>query len=154
MLTLTLCPFHPRVTTVARKRPWSFCQNCRWQVTSKHAYTLDPMKSEWANYAAVQAECGNLSGTSSQATCQGTLSHSYLSSLSHCRLILALTVQFVCGSLSPLQKKKKKCRQAIHGQILFQRSLQVSKKPPVTYANFQQRQLLVHDYRQANVHLL
>ena len=28
---------------------------CRWQVTHKHAYTLDPMKSEWAGYATVQA---------------------------------------------------------------------------------------------------
>ena len=27
-------PFHPRVTAVARKRPRSFCQKCRWQVTS------------------------------------------------------------------------------------------------------------------------
>ncbi len=33
-------PFHPRVTTVARKRSRSFCQKCRWQVTVKHAYTL------------------------------------------------------------------------------------------------------------------
>ena len=33
-------PFHPRVTTVAHKRSWSFCQKCRWQVTVKHAYTL------------------------------------------------------------------------------------------------------------------
>ena len=33
-------PFHPRVTPVARKRPRSFCQKCRWQVTAKHAYTL------------------------------------------------------------------------------------------------------------------
>ena len=33
-------PFHPRVTTVARKRSRSFCQKCRWQVTGKHAYTL------------------------------------------------------------------------------------------------------------------
>ena len=33
-------PFHPRVTTVARKKSWSFCQKCRWQVTAKHAYTL------------------------------------------------------------------------------------------------------------------
>ena len=32
-------PFHPRVTTVARKKSWSFCQKCRWQVTAKHAYT-------------------------------------------------------------------------------------------------------------------
>ncbi len=28
-------PFHPRVTAVARKRPRSFCQKCRWQVTAK-----------------------------------------------------------------------------------------------------------------------
>ena len=32
--------FHPRVTAVAHKRPWSFCQKRRWQVTAKHAYTL------------------------------------------------------------------------------------------------------------------
>ena len=32
--------FHPRVTTVARKRSQSFCQKHRWQVTAKHAYTL------------------------------------------------------------------------------------------------------------------
>ena len=32
------------------------------QVTPKQAYTLDPMKSEWADYATAQAECGNLSG--------------------------------------------------------------------------------------------
>ena len=56
------CPFHPRVTAVARKRPRPFWQKCRWQVTLKHAYTLDPSKSEWADYAAVQAECWNLSG--------------------------------------------------------------------------------------------
>ena len=27
-------------STVARKRPRSFCQKCRWQVTAKHSYTL------------------------------------------------------------------------------------------------------------------
>ena len=62
VLTLIRCPFHPRVTTVTRKRLRSFCQKCRWQVTPKHAYTLYSSKSEWADYAAVQAECGNLSG--------------------------------------------------------------------------------------------
>ena len=40
----------------------SFCQKCRWPVSPKHAYTLDPTKSVWADYAAVQALCGNLSG--------------------------------------------------------------------------------------------
>ena len=33
-------PFHTRVTAVARKRPRSFCQKCRWQLTAKHACTL------------------------------------------------------------------------------------------------------------------
>ena len=33
-----------------------------WQVTPKHPYTLDPTKLEQAGYAAVQAECRNLSG--------------------------------------------------------------------------------------------
>ena len=47
---------------MARKRPWSFCKTCRLQVTSKHAYTLDPSKSEWTDYAAVQALRGNLTG--------------------------------------------------------------------------------------------
>ena len=73
VLTLIRCPFHPRATAVTRKRPRSFCQKCRWQVTSKHAYILDLSKSEWADYAAVQ----------------GTLGHSRLSSLSHFGLILA-----------------------------------------------------------------
>ena len=62
VLTLLRCPFHPRVTAMARKRPRSYCQKGRWQVTPKHAYTLDPSKSEWADYAAVRAEYGNLSG--------------------------------------------------------------------------------------------
>ena len=62
VLTLIGCPFHPCVTAVAHKRPQSFCQKCRWQVTPKHAYTLDPMKLEWTDNAAVQAEFGNLSG--------------------------------------------------------------------------------------------
>ena len=51
MLTLIRCPFHPRVTAMARKRPRSFCQRCRWKVTPKHGYTFDPTKSEWAGYA-------------------------------------------------------------------------------------------------------
>ena len=62
MLTLIWYLFHPRVTTVACKRPWSFCKKCRWQVTPKYKYTLDPTELEWADYATVQAQCGNLSG--------------------------------------------------------------------------------------------
>ena len=71
VLTLIRCPFHTHgVSAVARESPRSFCQKCRWQVTPKHAYTLDPSKSEWADYAAVQAECGNLSGN--ELTCNSS----------------------------------------------------------------------------------
>ena len=57
---LTLCAdsysvsVPPCVTAVACKRPQSFCQKCMWQVTPKHAYTLDQMKSERSD-VAVQA---------------------------------------------------------------------------------------------------
>ena len=61
MLDLIRCPFHPRVNAVARKRPRSFFQKRRCQVTPKHDYTLDQTKSEWADDTAVQAYCGNLS---------------------------------------------------------------------------------------------
>ena len=44
------CLFYPCVTTVERKRPCSFCRKCRWQVTPKYAYTLDPTKSEWVSH--------------------------------------------------------------------------------------------------------
>ena len=40
VLTLIWYLFHPCVTAVARKRPPSFCQKCRWQVTAKHTCTL------------------------------------------------------------------------------------------------------------------
>ena len=38
--------FHSCVTSLACKRFWSFCEKCRWQITSKHAYTLDQAKLE------------------------------------------------------------------------------------------------------------
>ena len=44
VMTLIRWPFHPHVTSVARKRPRSFCRKCRWQVTHKHAYNPWPNK--------------------------------------------------------------------------------------------------------------
>ena len=61
VLTLIRCPFQHLVTVVARKRPQSFCIKYRWQVTSEHAYTLCPPRSDWANYATVQSELVNVS---------------------------------------------------------------------------------------------
>ena len=107
MLTLIRCPLHPHVTAVARKDPGH---------SAKSAYTLDPTKSEWADYAAVQAQCGNLSETSSHATCQGTFGHSRLSSLSHCGLSLA-EKKWNWNARPDLHfKKKKKRRRGMNRQ--------------------------------------
>ena len=71
VLTLIRCPFHPHVKAVAHTRSQSFCQKCRWQVTAKHTYTLDPTKLEWADYAAVQALSGNLLGNELMSNSSG-----------------------------------------------------------------------------------
>ena len=60
-MTLIRCPVQPRVTALARKRSRSFCKKNRWQVASKHAYTIYPLWMDWADYGSVQAECGNVS---------------------------------------------------------------------------------------------
>ena len=44
------------------KDPGHSVKSAGGRFTHKHAYILDPTKSEWADYAAVQAYCGNLSG--------------------------------------------------------------------------------------------
>ena len=59
---LTRCPLHPRVTAVARKRPRSFCEKRRWQIHLNTHTPLTQTQSEWADYAGIQAQCGNLSG--------------------------------------------------------------------------------------------
>ena len=58
MLILNWCPFHPRVTAVAHKRPDHSAKSADGKL---HLNTHTPL-TEWADYAAVQAECGNLSG--------------------------------------------------------------------------------------------
>ena len=55
----------------AQKRPQSFCQKCRRQVTDKHAYILDPTKLEWADYV-VQHSMGTFREMGSHTTHQGT----------------------------------------------------------------------------------
>ena len=98
MLTLPRCPFHPRVTAVARKRPRSFYHKCSWQVTPKHAYTFDQTMSE-----RTKPLCGHSVGTyqetSSHATRQATLGYSRLSSRDNLHF-----------------KKKKKLRRNMNGR--------------------------------------
>ena len=43
-------PIAPLCYPVACKRSRSFCQQCRWQITAKRGYILDPTKLKWADY--------------------------------------------------------------------------------------------------------
>ena len=121
VLTLIRCPFHPRIIAVARKKTRSVCQKCRWQVTPKNACTLDPTKSEWADYTAVQAYCGNLSENDLTRNSSGNtrLQSSQLaeplwtdSVLSHESSVLSL--------ISTLGKQNKKHRPGMNFPTFYQ----------------------------------
>ena len=121
MLTLIRCPFYPRVTAVARKRPRSFCQKCRWQVTPKHAHTLDPTKSEWADYDADQPRYGNPTGNELTRNSSG-----YTQPQSSQLAEPLWTGPGLKNGISvreripTLEKKKKKRRWGMNGQIFSQ----------------------------------
>ena len=89
VLTLVQCPFHPHVTAVARKRPRSFCQKCRWQVTSNMRTPLTQRSRSGLTMPPSRHSVETYQETSSHATRQGPLGRSLLSWLSHCGLILA-----------------------------------------------------------------
>ena len=127
MLTLIRCPFHPCATAVARKRPWSFCQKSRWQVRPKHAYTLDPTKSEWGDYAAVQARRGNLSGNERTRNSSGNtrpqsseLAESLWTDLG---LKSGINVNELISTL------KKQCSRGMNGRTFSQNTRKRGKRP-------------------------
>ena len=74
VLTLICCPFHPRVTAVARKIPRSFCQKCRWQVRPKPLTQRSrrglTMPLSWHSVRTYQetSSSGNTRSQSSQLT--------------------------------------------------------------------------------------
>ena len=130
MLTLIRCPFHPRVTAVACKRPRSFCEKCRWQVTPKHEYTLDPTKSEWADYAAVQAECGNLSGNKPTRNSSGNtrLQSSHLAEPLWTDSGLKSGIR-LRELISTLKKNNTRCRREMTCRTFFPKFSHARKKP-------------------------
>ena len=69
--TFIWCPYHPHVSAVACKRPQSFCQKCRWQVTPKHAYALDPRSQSGLTMLLSRHGVGTYPETSSHANCSG-----------------------------------------------------------------------------------
>ena len=89
------------------KDPGHFAKKCRWQITPKHAYPLDSTKSEWADYAAVQAKCGNLSENELTGNSSGNI-RPHSSQLAE-PLWTDLGVKSgisVCKLISTLKKKK------------------------------------------------
>ena len=115
VLTLIWCSFHPYVTAEACKRPWSFHRKCRWQ---KHAYTLDPMKLEWADYTAIQALCGNLSGN--KLTCNSSENTRSQSSQLAKPLWTDSGLKSGITVCTLISTKKKKCRWEMNCQIFPQ----------------------------------
>ena len=111
---LSLC-----ITAEARKRSRSVCQKCKWQVTPKHASTIDPTKSELAENAVQESVWELIRETSLHATRQGTLVHSPLSSLSHCGLITKKWNWNVRADLH-LKKNIEKRRRGMNSRILRQ----------------------------------
>ena len=105
----------------ARKRPRPFCPKCRWQVTPKHAYTLDPTRSEWADCRCpcivweplrkqlTRNLSGNVRPQSSQLA-EPLLTGPGIKSGIGVRELISIS-----------EKKKKKKTQAVNGQIFSQK---------------------------------
>ena len=129
-VTAVECSRHHNPTTRAARNVVSH-SDCEVRILVKslthrwlHRYTAPPplrkprpnnqaevnLKGRWslARYSYTGIASEPIGDTSPLATRQGTLGNSRLSSLSHCVLILALEVELVCASWSPLSKKKRK----------------------------------------------
>ena len=136
MLTFIRCPFYPHFTAVARKRPRSFYPKCSWQVTPKHAYTLDPSKPEWTDYATVQTQCGNLSGNELTRNLSGNIrpQSSQLSEPLWTDLGVKSGISVLeLISTPPPKKKKKKKKNTQAGNEwsnILLKYVQASQKPP------------------------
>ena len=114
------------------KDPGHSAKSAWRQVTPRHAYTLDPTKSEWADYAAVQAYCGKLSGNEITRNSSGN-TRPQSSQLSEPLWVdLGLKSGNSGRDLLSTEKKKKKKSQAGNGlSNIFPKSSHVRKKPPL-----------------------
>ena len=81
--------FHVCVITVACKRSWSFCQKCRWQVTTKHTCTLFMwLCRKWHDMVhgcMVYTECAKMAAVS-----HGT---SHVTIKQHCKHTILVDIQ-------------------------------------------------------------
>ena len=114
MLTHIGCPFHPRVTALARKKPSHSAKSAGGR-SHLNTHTLLTQRSRIGlTMPLSRHSVETYPETSSHATCQGTFGQGRLSLLSHCRLILAYRVKLVCVSYSPLKKNKRRRQEMNH----------------------------------------
>ena len=106
------CPFHPRVTAVARIRPSHSAKSTDGRLHLNTHTSLTQRSRSGLSFPLSNNSTGTYPETSSQATCQGTFGHSRLSSLSQCGPILAERMALARASSSPLKTKQNKNNQA------------------------------------------
>ena len=106
-------PLHTRVTSVAPKRPWSFCHKCRRQITAKSAYTLDPNIIRVGSLLCPGIVLEPTREMSSHAIHQEALIHCHPSSLHYCRLLLDIKEWNWCLCADHYFTKKKKKKKKI-----------------------------------------
>ena len=103
-------------------------------VTPKNACTLDPTKSEWADYTAVQAYCGNLSENDLTRNSSGNtrLQSSQLAEplWTDSGLKSGISVHIL---ISTLKKKEKKCRQGMNGHTFSQNPRKQGRSNHIIY---------------------
>ena len=138
MLTLIRCPFHTHAAAVARETFRQFYQKGRWPVTPKHPYTLDPTKSEWADYAAVQAQCGNLSGNELARKLSGNIRPQSAQLVEPLWTDPGLRSGISVHELTSTQKQKQKTKKrkrginGKHSQYYRKRGKKQNQKTPTT----------------------
>ena len=120
MLTLIRCPFHPRVTAVAYERPRSFCQKCGCRSHLNAHIPFIQRSRSGLTMLLSRYSVGTYQEMSSNATHQGTLSHSCFSSLS------GISVH----ELISTRNKNKNHRRGMNCQTFLQKSLHAGRKSP------------------------
>ena len=91
----------PRLTAVARKRPWSFCQKCRLQVRPKHATQRSWSGLTMLSRQGVKTHQDNELTRNSSGSARPQSSHLAETLWTY----PAWRVELVCTSWSPLKKK-------------------------------------------------
>ena len=128
-------PFHPCVTAVARKRPWSFCQTCRWQVTAKHAYTLRMwlcMKWQGAWLYGVHRTCAEMAAVlcgTSHASAVSTPLRWILKKTRYKKLVTR--VESHASAVSLLKRAENSAKKAIINQSINNICSQSASQPAV-----------------------